>query len=474
MEASRTTDAGRLVCVLGVVAAAALGIRLSAGESVRQAAVPSAPGADYRVVHGWPSLPDNTIFDEVSAVAVDSRGNVLVLQRGGRKWPDSGVLDETPIPMPTVFVFDGRTGIPVAIWGEKIFALPHSVTVDDQDNVWVTDVALHQLFKFSHDGKLLLTLGERGVAGADSSHFNRPTDVAVAPDGSFYVSDGYRNNRVLKFAADGTFLYSWGTKGKDPGQFDLPHGIALDAAGRVFVVDRLNARVQVFDGKGNLLGWKSPPLTNPQDIAVGADGTVFVTDIGEEKLPDRSGVYVVGRDGTLVGRFGRFGNYDGQFLVAHGVAVGKSGEVYVADFTGRRVQKFVPGGAQVAPQPQVTAWTPQDIRWFTPAYYTDGRQRAQLYGDSSTGGDWIDRVRIPGGSRVLAHTHPDEEIVTVVEGTWYLGIGEAFDTAKLKPYPAGSFIRIPANVAHFLAVKEGPVIVQASGHGIFRTNYLER
>ena len=104
---------------------------------------------------------------------------------------------------------------------------------------------LNQVFKFSHDGKLLLTLGERGVAGDDRSHFNRPTDVAVARDGSFYVSDGYVNSRVLKFAADGKFLVQWGTKGNGPGQLDLPHGIALDAAGRVFVVDRQNARVQV-------------------------------------------------------------------------------------------------------------------------------------------------------------------------------------------------------------------------------------
>jgi hypothetical protein len=131
-------------------------------------------------------------------------------------------------------------------------------------------------------------------------------------------------------------------------------------------------------------------------------------------------------------------------------------------------------GAPAPPSEQVTAWAPQDIRWFTPSYYTDGRQRAQLYGDSSKGGDWIDRVRIPGGSRILAHTHPDDELVTVMEGTWYLGIGETFDETRLKAYPAGSFIRIPAHLSHFVAVKAGPVIVQASGHGIFRTDYLER
>jgi uncharacterized RmlC-like cupin family protein len=135
------------------------------------------------------------------------------------------------------------------------------------------------------------------------------------------------------------------------------------------------------------------------------------------------------------------------------------------------------GGATGAPaesKKQVTALAPQDIRWLTPAYYTDGRQRAHLRGDSSKGGDWIDSVRIPGGSRVLAHTHPDDEIVTVIEGTWYLGIGERFHETKLKAYPAGSFILIPEDVPHFLATREGPVIVQACGQGIFRTNDVEQ
>jgi quercetin dioxygenase-like cupin family protein len=132
------------------------------------------------------------------------------------------------------------------------------------------------------------------------------------------------------------------------------------------------------------------------------------------------------------------------------------------------------GGTPAEGTGQVTALTPQDIRWFTPSYYTDGRQRAHLRGDSSKGGAWIDRVKIPGGSRVLAHTHPDAEVVTVIEGTWYLGIGEKFDEAKLKAYPAGSFIIIPARVPHFLATREGPVIVQASGDGMFRTDDLER
>src|SRR5580765_729846 len=106
---------------------------------------------------------------------------------------------------------------------------------------------------------------------------------------------------------------------------------------------------------------------------------------------------------------------------------------------------------------QVVALTPDEVRWFTPPSYNDGRQRAQLFGDSSQGGAWIDRVKIPGGARVLAHTHAQDELVTVIEGTWYLGEGAKFDSAKLKGYPAGSFIVIPAGVPHFVAAKEGTV-----------------
>jgi peptidylamidoglycolate lyase len=336
-------DTGSLAIVFGLLAVA-FGIDARAGKPARQLSVSKTSPEHYHVVHGWPLLPGNTILDEVSAVGVDSQDNVLVLQRGGRKWPDSDVLDQAPIAVPTVFLFDGRTGRLLAKWGEKLFALPHSLTVDLKDNIWVADVAWHQVFKFSHDGRLLLTLGERGKPGDDSSHFNRPTDVAVAPDGSFYVSDGYGNSRVLKFAADGKFLFQWGTKGKEPGQFDLPHGIALDAAGRVFVVDRQNARVQVFDSTGRYLRqWKGPHFVSPQDIKIGSDGTAFVAEGGNDKPPDRTGILVLRPDGSLVERIGRYGNYDGQFQDPHWLAVGKGGQVYVADFTGRRVQKFVRG-----------------------------------------------------------------------------------------------------------------------------------
>ncbi len=123
---------------------------------------------------------------------------------------------------------------------------------------------------------------------------------------------------------------------------------------------------------------------------------------------------------------------------------------------------------------EIVGLTAAEVRWFTPSYYNDGRQRAQLFGDSSEGGSWIDRVKIPGGARVLAHTHPQDELVTVIEGTWYLGEGAKFDSAKLKGYPAGSFIVIPAGVPHFVAAKEGTVVVQLSSVGKFQTDYLEK
>lgn len=123
---------------------------------------------------------------------------------------------------------------------------------------------------------------------------------------------------------------------------------------------------------------------------------------------------------------------------------------------------------------EITAFTPQQVRWFTPHYYTDGRERAQLLGDSSQGGAWVDRVRMPAGLRVRAHTHPQDELVTVIEGTWYVGEGTKFEVANLKGYPAGSFIAIPAGVAHFVAAKEGTVVVQLNGNGKFHTDYVEK
>jgi peptidylamidoglycolate lyase len=304
----------------------------------------TVPPTHYQVVHNWPIVPNGELLGAVAGVGVDTADNVFIFRRAGRAWPASDTLDITPIARPTVLLFDHTSGKLLDSWGAKQFAMPHGLTVDHQNNVWLTDVALQQVYKFTHDGHLLLTLGQRGVAGNDSAHFNRPTDVAVNPDGSFYVSDGYLNTRVLKFAADGRFLFQWGTKGSGHGQFDLPHGLALDQAGRVYVADRSNMRVQVFDSTGRYLDeWHGDSLGRPYGVAIGSPGLAFVADGGDQphSPPDRSALVVLSTNGSVQERVGRYGSYDGQFAMAHDVAVGRDGSVYVGDITGQRVQRFV-------------------------------------------------------------------------------------------------------------------------------------
>jgi len=320
--------------------AAALGAALLLAPVGAQ---PVHPAERYEVVHGWPELPLGEILGQATGVDVDSKGDVWVFHRAGREWSEPFPIE--PIDRPTVWVFDGRTGRLLKSWGANAFVMPHGLTVDPDDNVWLTDVGRHQVFKFTADGRQLLVLGETRVPGDDARHFDMPTDVAVAEDGSFFVSDGYGNARVLKFAADGTLLLTWGSPGTAPGEFDLPHGIAIDQRGRVLVADRSNARVQVFDASGKFLDqWQSAQLGRPYAVAPAQRGRAFIADGGDqpEAPPDRAGVAVVDADGQLIARFGRFGNYDGQFRLAHDIAVAADGAVYVVDAWGQRVQKFVP------------------------------------------------------------------------------------------------------------------------------------
>ena len=289
----------------------------------------SAEKSAYEVVHGWPELPEGFALGQASGVGVDSHNHVFVFHRGDRP----------------IICFDGATGKILTSWGDGMFATAHGLAVDNKDNVWVTDVGHHQVFKFSHSGDLLMTLGEKDAAGLDGKHFNKPTDVAVTPSGKFYVSDGYGNSRVAKFSARGEFLFDWGKKGDAPGEFDLPHGIALDRQGRVYVADRSNQRVQVFDASGKFLAqWKSDELGRPWDIFIGADGFAYVMDGGDmnPKPPDRGRIVKLDLQGKILDHWGSFGSYDGQFYWGHAVAVAKDGAVYATDVhLGMRVQKFV-------------------------------------------------------------------------------------------------------------------------------------
>lgn len=302
----------------------------------------AASAASHECVRDWPVLPEGHVLGQCVGIGVDSRSNVFVFHRSGRTW--STPFPEEPIAAPTVSVFDGRSGRLLATWGTHEFIMPHGLTLDHEDNVWLTDVARQQVFKFTHEGRLLLTLGERGVAGADQTHFNLPTDVAVLPDGSFYVSDGYRNTRVVKFTADGRYDFEWGGKGAGPGQFNLPHGVAVDAQGRVIVCDRTNSRLQVFDPRGKFLAeWKEPLIGRPYGVSVGADGHVVLIDGGDGtgKTADRPRAVELDADGRVLDRFGAGGSGPGQFQLGHDIAIARDGSVYVADAAGKRLHKFI-------------------------------------------------------------------------------------------------------------------------------------
>lgn len=308
-------------------------------------AAPPPSGEVYQLVPNWPLLPDGIALGQVSGVGVDSSGNVFVFHRAERIWQGEELGLEL-IPSPTVFALNAETGDLTGWWGADMFVMPHGLTIDHEDHVWLTDVGLHQVFKFDREGNLLLALGERGVAGDDAAHFNMPTDVAVAADGSFYVSDGYGNSRVIKFSADGTYLTSWGTFGSEPGQFDVPHSIALDALGQVYVADRGNARVQIFDSEGQFIAqWKDKSLGRPWAVRISDTGHVFIVDGGDQRtfFPDRARILKLDSEGQILSSFGSYGSAPGQFVWPHTIALGSDGAIDVGEVaTGMRVQKFIP------------------------------------------------------------------------------------------------------------------------------------
>lgn len=296
----------------------------------------------YEVVPEWPALPAAHKLGLCAGIGVDSKGNVFVFHRNSRAW--STPFPEEPIAKPTVSVLEGATGKLLAEWGAGEFIMPHGLTLDHEDNVWLTDVARQQVFKYTHEGRLLMTLGERGVAGSDTAHFNLPTDVAVLPDGSFYVSDGYRNTRVVKFDAAGKYEFEWGGKGTEAGKFNLPHGVAVDRGGRVFVCDRTNSRLQVFNPYGKFLAeWKGPEIGRPYGVSVAADGHIFLIDGGDQSAtqPNRSKAVELDPEGKVVERIGSYGAEPGQFQLGHDIAVAPDGALYVAEGKGQRVQKFI-------------------------------------------------------------------------------------------------------------------------------------
>lgn len=297
----------------------------------------------YAVVHGWPALAEGYVLGQVSGVAVDSQGDLLVFHRADHPWlanPDTVIISE-----PTLLRLNPTTGAILTSFGMSQFIVPHGLRVDAHDHLWVTDVGTHQVFEMSHEGQVLRSLGTAGEPGADATHFNQPTDVAVAPDdGTIYVADGYGNSRVVQFGADGTFVRAWGTLGNGPGEFDTPHSIALDAGGRIYVADRGNARIQRFDRSGQFIDqWQSAELGRPWAVTLAHDGSVFVVDGGDQNPvpPDRSRLLRLDQSGNILEKWSSFGNYDGQLYWGHAIAVSMSDDVFVGDVHyGMRVQKF--------------------------------------------------------------------------------------------------------------------------------------
>ncbi len=301
----------------------------------------SYAAASYVLESQWPALPDELRLGQPSGVGVDSTGTVFVFHRAGRTWTNP--FPETPIDRPAVLALSSSTGALIAQWGAGEFIMPHGLTVDSSDHVWLTDVGRQQVFKYTRDGRRLLTVGERGVAGNDETHFNLPADVAVLPDGSFFVADGYRNTRVVKFSAAGRYEYEWGGKGSAKGQFILPHGLALLGGNRLAVCDRSNARLQIFDLKGTFIAeWKGPDIGRPYGVACDRGGHVFVADGGNVPgISSFSRALELDSDGKLVESVGGNSPAGKAFKLAHDIAVGPQGEVYVADTGSGRVLKYV-------------------------------------------------------------------------------------------------------------------------------------
>lgn len=307
------------------------------------AAIAASISPSYHVVAGWPAYPTGVKSGDGSGIAVNHRGEVLALHRGNRPWAAAELVTD-PINGPVVMVFDAKSGRLLRQWGTGMFAMPHGISVDAGENVWITDVALHQVYKFSPDGKLLLALGERGVPGNDKEHFNRPTDVLSMPDGSFYVADGYRNTRVVKFTADGKFTFQWGAEGKGPGQLETPHSLALGSDGRIYVCDRNNSRVQIFDADGRFIAqFALPDLGRPFAIAtLGPDRFAVAGNGLTPGKADTAAVDIIDGEGRVLSSFGSFGPNAGQFIGVHDITVDDHGDLYVADVKGQHFQKFAP------------------------------------------------------------------------------------------------------------------------------------
>ena len=261
----------------------------------------------YEPVCDWAKLPSGWTFGWIPAIAVDSRDRVYVYSRS-----------EHPM-----VVFDRDANF-LTSWGEDLLQHAHGLRIDAEDNLYCTEWKGHCVHKLTSDGELQWTLGTPGVPRPPGVPFNLPTDLAIAPDGCLFVSDGYGNAKVHKFSPDGVLLRSWGEPGTGPGQFDLVHDVWVDSGYLVYVCDRSNNRIQIFDGDGNYVTeWTD--LLQPDFVWFDPDETVFVSEIEHR-------VSVLSRDGRLLSRWGEKGDGPGQFPgFPHAIWGDSRGDLYVGE-----------------------------------------------------------------------------------------------------------------------------------------------
>lgn len=300
--------------------------------------------AAYTLVSDWPVLLSGFKLGQPTGIGIDTSNHIFVFHRAGRRWtepfPDSTIAENT------ILELDSETGKIIRSWGAGYFIMPHGLTVDKSNHIWVTDVGLHQVFKFSHDGVLLLKLGIAKVPGNDSLHFNLPTDVAVDTDGSVYVSDGYGNSRIVKFSKSGAFIKAWGTFGNKAGEFNIPHGLAIDADNILYVADRQNNRVQLFDTSGRFIKELKNDVAVEQlpSVAISNAGQLFAVDYdpssGKDSAAKGSTVFLFDSSHSVTNHFGATGSNERITCWFHDLAIDSKGNLYVSDITGLKLLKF--------------------------------------------------------------------------------------------------------------------------------------
>ena len=324
----------------------ATAVVIMAAAAPRQATpAPNSQPNPYQAGQTWGRLPAGRPYGNTSAVHVDARGVVWVAD----KCASTTCTGRTDDP---ILAFD-PSGTLLRSFGSGLFVFPHGIHVDGDGNVWVTDGQGaegkgHQVFKFSPEGKVLLTLGTAGVAGTTPTTFNQPSDVAVAPNGDIFVADGHggeSNARIVKFSKDGRFVRTWGRKGTGQGEFDIPHALAFDSQGRLFVGDRGNSRIQIFDQEGTFLAeWRQ--FGRPSGIFIDRSDTIYVTD--SESNPNRNPEYQRGlrvgnaRDGSVSAFVPIAGaNPAAAAGGPEGIAADANGTIYGAETGGRDIKRYV-------------------------------------------------------------------------------------------------------------------------------------